>query len=161
MNASTPRAMPRALDAVLTRVDQHRAHVARAYAAATVLFTLAALLLLWRAYHLHDVLRAALGVTLIGVALGLAYESHALRVGGSSPSDPTIAQVVDRALRRHPHTGLLVLVAIMALAGALVVHFTSLQAYHPWVLGVAVGAYVAGAAAATASAARGRGPLVD
>ena len=146
----------RPLRTFAARMDRHRTTAAAVYSGAALVLALAALSFGAQGYLVGDVLRAPLALILLGLALALAYESHAVRHGRAAHLHPTIARVAGLEFLQHPAAWLVVLVGLMGLAGALVIHFTSLLRFQPWVLGVAVAAYAGGAFAVVLYAGRHR-----
>ena len=150
------RRISRPLRAVAAGMDRHRTSAAWIYALAALVLVIAAVLFSWRAYQDQSLLRAALALILLGIATALAYEADALRQRRADPSDPdpTIARVAGLAFLQHPAAWWGIFVVIMGLAGALIIHFTSSNGAHPWVLGFAIAAYLVGGLVAAAVAAR-------
>jgi hypothetical protein len=136
--------------------DRHVSTAAASYLLSALVLGVAALLFAAQAWMDRDVLRGALALILLGLGFALAYESYAVRRVRGAPH-PTIARLAGMAFLQHPVAWLLILVGLMGLAGALVIHFTSLVSFQPWTLVLALAAYAAGAPLAVLYARRFHG----
>ncbi len=150
------RRMSRALRAVGAGMDQHRTTAAWTWGVAALILVLAAARFSVQGFQQMSLLHLALALILLGLAAALLYEADALRQPRADPADPdpTIGRVAGLAFLQHPWAWLVVLVGVMALAGALIIHFTSSNGVLFSVLGFSIVAYVAGGLAVATVAAR-------